>query len=120
MRKILALALLAACSSPDSYPGSDAAAPYNLTWTCRAACSPKPDLVATTTLAVSGLTLTYGGGPGGDTHVADAEDANGCLSVPAAADGRMAYQLCPVPNGYDAVIRWNVATGLRWRVQAWR
>jgi len=127
MRKILAgLLLMAACSEPNSYPGTDAAVPYSLTWTCQAACSPKPDIVGTTTLAVSGLTLTYGGGPGGVVHVATGLDAGGCLSVPAAApgapgeDGRMAYQLCPVSNGYNAVVRWNVATGLRWRVQAWR
>lgn len=114
------IAMLAACSDPALPIAPDAAPPYNLTWTCPAGCpSPYVDLTRTTTLAIVGLTLTYGGGPGGAVHTAT--DVAGCFHVDQAAEAstvRSAYDLCPDGTGYEARISWT--PGGYWRVQAWR
>ncbi len=122
MRNLLALTLIAACSTdPVSPVAPDASPPYNLTWTCPAGCpSPYVDLTRTTTLAIAGLELTYGGGPGGAVHHATG-GAGGCLHVDhVVEDGvlRNAYDLCPAGTGYEAGISWS--PGGNWRVQAWR
>lgn len=123
MRKMLALAILAACSDPAPAVTPDAAppAPYNLTWT--RVNGARPDIAGTLTLAIDGLTLAYGGGPGGETHVATSDDGM-CLAVPVLAgrQGLQPYQLCKDGTGYSATIAWLALGGSAgtWRVQAWR
>ena len=127
MRNLLAgLLLIAACGGdPVADPGPDALGPWNLTWTCPGGGCAARDLSHTTTLTIVGLTLTYGGGPGGQVHTATDEDAAGCLNVPREdrpidmpQGARLAYSLCPVGTGLEAAIQW-VPSGDRWRVQAW-
>lgn len=128
MRKTtIGLLILAACGTPsdDDVDPPDANPPWNVTWTCPSGC-PARDLSHTTTLAVVGLTLTYGGGPGGQTHTATGIDADGCLTVPREdrpidmpQGARLAYALCPVGTGLEAMIQW-VPSGGNWRMQAWR
>lgn len=122
MRSTLLLLLLAACAEdPSTDQRSDAAAPYNLTWSCLNGCGgTRPDLTGTTTLAIDGLTLTYAGGPGGEIHLAT-EGEDGCLDVEAdPAESRHAYQLCPAGTGLDAAFGWWAPSGTSWRAQAWR
>lgn len=121
MRKILALALLAACGDPALKVYPDAPPPYALTWTMQGgATGARPDITHTTTLAIVGTTLTYGGGPGGAVHMAT--DDAGCLAVDHVVEAngavRDAYRICPVVGGYDGMVLWR--PGGLWRVQAWR
>lgn len=125
MRKIFALALLAACGDPalKVYPDAPPPVPYNLTWTRESGA--RPDVASTTTLAIDGLTLTYGGGPGGEAHVATGDDGT-CLGVPGQAgrQGVQPYQICKDGTGYSATIAWLAIGGAppsgTWHVQAWR
>ena len=132
MRTIaLLLAALAACGGADDAAPVDAAGQldgdYRLTWTCMSSCewSPRPELIQTTTLTVSGLELTYGG-PGGAVHVAE-DFAGDCFDVPRADEPqrtRSAYQLCGDGAELEARIPWtlvgNASAFTTWRVQAAR